>query len=374
MVMSGQVIVYVGSYTQEIASDSGELRQGKGRGIYRFGLEADSGRLREAPLGVTTGVANPSFLAVDPRGRFLFAVNQLEDFDGQPTGTLSAFALEGPDGSLRFLNRQPTRGTRPCHVSVDRRGRFALVSNYGSGSLSVLPIRRGGELGPAVEFVQHHGSGEDKVRQRGPHVHSISLVHGDRHALVADLGLDRLLMYRFGRLRGRLMPLDRPWLVPRRGAGPRHLALHPDGRRAYLADELDSTVIVVEYGRDGSLRALQTCSTLPEGEGGGGTAADIRLHPSGKFLYVSNRGHDSIAVFAVEPGSGLLRPLGHEATQGRRPRGLAVDPSGRFLFVANQDSDTVVGFRIEADTGRLRPTGQVLDVPSPACVLPVLRG
>lgn len=367
--MSAQVRVYVGTYTQRVVFGDGTAFQGKGQGIYRFALDPESGHLQ--PRGMTPGVANPTWLAVEPRGRSLLAVNDVEELDGVATGGLSAFAVAETDGDLRLRNRQPTRGTCPVHVAVDRRGRFALVSNCGSGSLAVLPIRRDGSLGPAVEFVQHHGYGEHRVRQRGPHVHSITLIHEDRHALVADLGLDRLLMYRFGRNRGRLMPLNRPWLVPRRGAGPRLVALHPNGRLAYLANELDSTVSVVAYGRDGSLGALQACSTLPEGFVGANSVADIRLGPAARFLYVSNRGHDSIAVFAIEGETGLLATVGHEPSQGRTPRGCAIDPSGRFLFVANQDSDSIVGFRLDPQTGRPLPTGQILEVPSPACVLPV---
>jgi 6-phosphogluconolactonase len=366
--MSRQVVVYVGTYTERILFGTGEVYQGKGRGIYRFSLDPDTGRLE--PRGLTPEVMNPSFLTLDPQRRFLFAVNELEEFEGQATGTLSAFAVDPADGSLRFLNKQVTRGTDPCHVAVDSRGRFALVSNYMSGSLSVLPIGRGGTLGQAVGFVQHHGEGADRVRQSGPHVHSVTLADGDRYALVADLGLDRLMVYRFDSARGRLKTVDRPWLAIQRGAGPRHLALHPDGRRAYLANELDSTVATLEYDPGGSLKLLDMQPTLPGGFTGQNTAADIHLTADGRFLYASNRGHDSIVAFAVEPGTGKLESLGHEPTQGRTPRNFAIDPSGRLLLAANQDSDTVVSFRIDPQTGRLRPTGQVLEVPTPVCVLP----
>lgn len=369
--MSRRIVVYIGTYTEKIVFGTGEVYQGKGRGIYRFALDPDSGRLE--PRGLTPGIMNPSFLALEPRGRFLFAVNELEEFEGEATGTLSAFAVDAAaDGGLRFLNRKPTRGTDPCHVVVERNGRFALVSNYMSGSVSVLPIGGDGVVGQAVEFVQHQGQGADPMRQSGPHVHSVTLAEADRYALVADLGLDRLRVYRFDPVRGGLQTIAQPPLALQAGAGPRHLALHPDGRHAYLANELDSTVATLEYRRGGSLRLLQTLSTLPRGFTGQSTAADIHLTAEGRYLYVTNRGDDSIAAFAVESGTGTLSHLGHEPTLGRTPRNFAIDPSGRFLLAANQDSDTVVSFRIEARTGRLRPTGQILEVPTPVCVLPAV--
>jgi 6-phosphogluconolactonase len=362
------MIVYVGTYTERILFGTGEVYQGKGQGIYRFALDPDTGRLQ--PCGLTPGVLNPSFLALDPRRGFLLAVNELEEFEGQATGTLSAFAVDPADGSLTLLSRQPTRGTDPCHVVMESGGRYALVSNYMSGSLSVLPLAADGRLGEAVGFAQHEGRGPHPLRQRGPHVHSVTLLPGEGTILVADLGLDRLVAYRFDPESGELEADAAGGLQLPPGAGPRHLALHPDERHAYLVNELNSTVVALQCDSRGRVALLDTCPTLPQGFSGQNIAADIHLTPDGRFLYVSNRGHDSIATYAVEPGSGRLRHVGHTSAQGRTPRNFAVVPEGGLLLVANQDSDLLVSFRIDLETGGLEPTGHVAEVPNPVCVLP----
>jgi 6-phosphogluconolactonase len=277
-------------------------------------------------------------------------------------------------GRLEFLNKRPTHGTDPCHVLVDKNRSCVFVANFMSGSVCVLPVREDGSLGEASEVIQHHGSSIDPIRQRGPHAHSVSLDAANRFACVPDLGLDKLMVYRFDPHRGRLEPNAVPWIALKPGAGPRLVAFHPTGRFAYLINELDSTVAALSYdGGHGTFDELQIVPALPEGFHGASTCADVQVSPSGAFLYGSNRGHDSLVVYSIDQTSGRLTCVGHEPTQGEAPRGFGIDPTGSFLLVANQDSDTIVTFRIDRHTGKLLPTGQVTQVPTPVCVKFLLR-
>jgi len=361
------MLLFIGTYTDPVLFGTGKVMHGKGEGIYVFHLEASSGAMR--PVSKITGITNPSYLAFDRTRRFLYAVNELKAYEGQPSGTVSAFAVERDTGRLSFLNKQLTHGTDPCHVLVDDRGRHVFVANFMSGSICVLPVRRDGSLGQTCGFVQHEGSSVDPVRQGGPHAHSVTLDEANRFAFVPDLGLDRLMVYRFDSERGALEPNAVPWLKTKAGAGPRHMVFKPGGAWAYLVNELESTVQTLAYdGETGTFEDLGSVTALPFGYTGPSTCADIQLSPSGKHVYVSNRGHDSIAIYAVDPRSGTLGQVGHELTLGRTPRGFGIDPSGRYLVAANQDSDTVVVFRIDPESGRLTPTGQIAEVPTPACV------
>ena len=365
--MIQNTLVYVGTYTEPIRFGTGKVLHGKGEGIYRFRLDQESGALE--PAGITTGVANPSYLAFDATQRFLYAVNELKSYQDRPTGTVSAFAVDAASGALTFLNRQPTHGTDPCHVVVDRQRRHVFVANFMSGSVCVLKLRADGSLDAACDFVQHLGSGIDPARQTGPHAHSVTLDKTGRYALVPDLGLDKLLIYQFDATRGMLEPGVVPWIKLPPGAGPRHVALHPGGRFAYLINELNSTVAALAWDRKArGFRALQLVSTLPEGFDGANSGADIHVAASGRFVYASNRGHDSIATYRIDARSGGLSLVGHAATQGRTPRSFCLDPTGRFALVANQDSDSIVTFRIDARSGTLTPTGHVAPVPTPVCV------
>lgn len=360
------MLVYVGTYTAPIRFGTGKVVEGKGEGIYLFRLDLTTGALQ--PVGKTVGVANPSYLAFDATQRFLYAVNELKSYQGRPTGTVSAFAVDPATGTLDFLNRQPTHGTDPCHVVVDAKGRHVLVANFMSGSVCVLPVREDGSLEEASDFVQHLGSGIDPVRQNGPHAHAVTLDKAGRYAFVPDLGIDKLMIYRFDAKRGMLEPNGAPWIKMRPGAGPRHLALHPGGRFAYLINELNSTIAALSCDRrTGAFRELQIVPTLPAGSGAS-TCADVQVSRSGLFVYASNRGHDSIAIYRVDRRTGHLTCLGHEPTRGRTPRSFAIDPTGRFLLAANQDSDAIVTFRIDARSGKLQPTGHVAPVPTPVCV------
>jgi 6-phosphogluconolactonase len=361
------MLVFLGTYTDPVLFGTGKVLQGKGEGIYVYGLDPASGAL--ASVSKTCGITNPSYLAFDATQKFLYAVNELKQYQGKPTGTVSAFAVEAQTGKLEFLNRQPTHGTDPCHVAVDRQRTHIFVANFMSGSVCVLPVSDDGSLGPASDSIQHQGSSIDPVRQKGPHAHSVTLDASNRYAFVPDLGLDKLMAYRFDPQHGRLDANTVPWLETKAGAGPRHLAFHPGGRFAYLVNELDSTVDALSYdGGAGTFEHLQTVPTLPEGFAGESACADIQVSSSGTFVYASNRGHDSIVIYRIDPFAGRLSYVGHEPTQGRTPRSFGIDPSGRFLLVANQDSDSVVTFRIDSDSGKLQPTGHAAQVPTPVCV------
>jgi 6-phosphogluconolactonase len=349
----GATLVYFGTYTGATS-----------RGIYVSRLDAATGGLSAPELAAET--VNPSFLAVHPAGRFLYAVNEVDEFEGEAAGFASAFAIDRVSGRLTELNRSSSRGAGPCYLSLDRTGRHLFVANYGGGSVAVLPVGEDGRVGPASAFVQHRGSGDG-----APHAHSIDADARNRIVLAADLGLDRVLAYRFDSTRGTLVAHDPPFVALEKGAGPRHLALHPGGRLAYVLNELSMTLTAMRYDPErGALDPIQTVSSLPDGVAvaRGFDGAEVLVHATGRFLYASNRGHDTIAVFAIDENTGGLRLLEHVPTQGKTPRGFGVDPSGRYLLAANQDSDTVVVFRIDPETGRLAPTGRSAGVGSPVSV------
>jgi 6-phosphogluconolactonase len=306
---------------------------------------------------------------VDPHQRFLYAANEIANFGGQKSGAVSAFAIDRGTGKLTFLNQVSSRGAGPCYVSLDKTGRFVLVANYDGGSVAVFPVHQDGRLGEASAFVQHQGHGVNPERQEGPHAHSIALSPDNRFALAADLGLDELLVYRFDAKRGSLAANQPPFAKVPAGAGPRHFDFSPGGKFVYVINEMGNTITTFSYNAArGELRELQSVSTLPKDFKGENTTAEVQVHPSGKFLYGSNRGHDSIAVFAIDAGTGKLTPVEITLTQGKEPRNFAIDPTGEYLFAANQNSNNIAVFRIDSQTGHLTPTGQVLEAPSPVCV------
>jgi 6-phosphogluconolactonase len=351
-----ELLVYVGTYTT-----------GKSEGIYLYRMSLLSGELKH--VDTTRQVVNPSFLTVDPQKRYLFAVNEVTDFEGKPSGAVSAFAINPKTSTLQFLNQLPSSGGAPCYVTVDRAGRFVLVANYVGGNVSVISIGRDGQLGGLTDVHQHHGSSANADRQTGPHAHSIVLDHANRYAYSCDLGSDKIMIYRFDASKGKLAANKQPWVQSKPGAGPRHFTFHPSGRYAYVMNELDSTVTVFRSDRiTGTLKEAQTVRTLPESFSGINTTADIHVSPSGKFLYGSNRGHNSIVVFEIEEKTGKLKLIEHTSTEGRTPRNFAIAPTGTFLLAANQDSDTIVTFRLDPATGKLKPTGFVTEAPSPVCL------
>jgi len=352
----GQCFVYLGTYTEKAS-----------KGIYACRFDPAIDRLTS--LGLAAETADPSFLAIDPTRHFLYAVNEVSQYEGRTSGGVSAFAIAPGTGKLTFLNEVPSGGAGPCHLTVDKTGKYVLVANYGGGSLAVFPILKDGRLGEASAFVQHKGASVNPQRQEGPHAHSIYMSPDNRFAISADLGLDEVFVYRFDATKGTLTPNIPPSATVSSGAGPRHFAFHPNGKFGYVIDELQSTITEFSYDpASGALDVLQPVSSLPLGFKGESTAAEVEVHPSGKFLYASNRGLDTIAVFAVNSRKGTLTPLAQVPTLGKTPRNFKIDPTGSYLFVANQDSDNVVQFRINPITGLLTPTGQVLQVPSPVCV------
>jgi len=343
--------------------------RGRARGgaIYRCRLDPATGKL--SPPEVAAQVVSPSFLAVHPSGGFLYCVNETGRFAGAAGGGVSAFAIRRDTGELTLLNQQPSGGVWPCHLTVDRTGRHVLGTNYGGGSVFALPIGRDGRLGKATALIQHKGRSVHPKRQTAPHAHSVNLDAANRFAFAADLGADRIFVYRFDAAKGTLVPHEPAFVAAAPGAGPRHFAFHPSGKWAYAINELNCTVSAYAYdAAKGTLGAVQTISTLPKGFEGTNSCAEVQVHPSGKFLYGSNRGHNSIAIFAVDPGTGRLRSLGHEPTGGNWPRNFTLDPTGAFLLAANRRTGNVVVFRIDPATGVLKATGHQAKVPAPACV------
>jgi 6-phosphogluconolactonase len=350
----GKFWVYIGTYTG-----------GKSKGIYRAELDTATGKLSEPELAAET--VSPSFLAIHPNRRFLYAANEISNFKGTKGGGVSAFAIDPKTGKLTLLNQQSSVGAGPCHLVVDRTGKFALVANYGGGSVAVLPIKEDGSLGERTAFVQHKGSGANPQRQKGPHAHSVNLDAANRFAFVADLGLDRVLVYRLG-ADGTLTPNTPPAVELAPAAGPRHFAFHPSGKFAYVINEMNNTITAMRYDpAKGVLTPVQSVPTLPKAVKGNSTA-EVQVHPSGKFVYGSNRGHNSIAVFTVDQATGKLTPAGHQGMGIKIPRNFGIDPTGKYLLVANQGSDSIIVFEIDQQTGALKPTGQKVEVGRPVCV------
>lgn len=350
--------VYVGTYTEEGSTS---------KGIYAYRFDPKSAKLTS--IGLAAQTINPSFLAIHPNHHFVYAVNEVGNYQGQKSGAVSAFAIDPMTGKLTLLNQVASGGADPCYITVDKTGKYVLVANYTGGSIAAFPILANGRLGEASAFIQHTGHGANPQRQEGPHAHSIDLSPDNRFAIVDDLGLDETLVYKFDSEKGSLTINDPAFAKAAPGAGPRHFALHPSGKFGYVIDEMGSTVAAFSFDAAGGvLRPLQTISILPKSFSGHNDAAEIEVHPSGKFLYASNRGHDSIAVFAIDPNKGTLTSVEYAPTKGQNPRNFAIDPTGTLLFAANEKADNIVVFRINAQTGRLTTTGKVLDIAQPVCV------
>ncbi len=352
----GRWLVYFGTYTS-----------GSSRGIYVASFDAASGELGAPRLAIET--PSPSFLALHPSRPVLYAVNEVSEYQGEKAGTVSAFAIDATSGDLKLLGRASSRGTGPCHLAVDRSGRNVLVANYGGGSVASLPLGPDGGVSAATAFIQHTGASVDVRRQTAPHAHMIETDAKNKFALVADLGLDQMLVYRMDPKRGQLQPATPAYAKVEPGSGPRHFAFSPDGRDVYVLNEMLVTITGFRY-KSGGLTSFQTVEAMPGGAkpGAGDSGAEIVVHPSGRFVYASLRGPDSIAVFAREAATGRLQLVEHVDTGGRTPRSFGIDPSGRFLLAANQRSDQVVVFRSDLETGRLTPTGQTVEVGTPVSV------
>ncbi len=348
--------LFLGTYTRE-----------QSKGIYKCDFDTDTGALSR--LEVAAEAVNPSFLAIHPTGKYLYAVGEIDNFDGKKAGAVSAFSIDPQTHKLTRLNQQHSGGAGPCHLTVNKSGKFVLVANYGGGTVSSIAINEDGSLGKLVSSHQHEGSSVNPRRQTAPHAHSVNLDAANKFAFVADLGLDKIKIYRFNATTGELTPNDPPFARVPDGGGPRHFAFHPNGKFAYCNNEMLLSVNLFTYDADaGRLEIKQTVGTVTDGlDLTGNSTAEIVVHPNGRFAYVSNRGIDTVTAFAVDVRNGFLRQIEQEPTGGKTPRNFAIDPSGTFLLAENQNSDNVVVFRINQDNGSLERTAQQLDVPSPVC-------
>jgi 6-phosphogluconolactonase len=347
-------MLYIGTY-------AGENQPG----IFIFEQDGATGDLR--PLGDAAGVNNPSFLAVSPDKKFIYAACEAY---GPGGGQIAAFALDPATGMLAFLNKESAGGQGPCHLSVSRDGKCVVAANYGSGNVISLPVKPDGSLGPLVSNQQHTGSSVNQNRQKEPHAHSITVDATGKYAVAADLGTDKLYVYQLDGPKATLTPHTPESVAAKPGAGPRHFAFHPNGKFAYAINELDNTVTLYAWdAKAGTLTPVESVPTLPADFSGNSSTAEVRVHPSGQFLYGSNRGHDSIAAFKIDPTTGKLTPLGHTPTGGKTPRNFNLSPDGAFLIAANQETGNVVIFRIDPKTGTLAPTGKTYEVPKPVCAL-----
>ncbi|HST11002.1 MAG TPA: lactonase family protein [Terriglobales bacterium] len=357
----GRYLLFVGTYTEK-----------QSKGIYAYRFDAASSEV--TPLGLAAETVNPSFLAIDPSHRFLYAVDEIQKYKDANSGAVSAFAIDDQKGDrqtgkLRLLNEVASRGADPCYIAFDKTGKYALVANYTGGSVAVFPVQADGRIGESSAFVQHTGSSVNRERQEGPHAHWIETTPDNRFAIAVDLGLDELRIYRFDARNGTLTPNNPPYAKLDPGAGPRHLTFHPNGKFAYVINEIQSSIATFAYdAKHGRLRTLKTVSTLPKDFSGSNDTAEIKVHPSGKFLFASNRGHDSIAVFSIDSKTGALTLEDHFPTQGKTPRNFEIDPTGKFLFVANQNTNNIAVFQINPDNGRLTATKQTIEVPAPVCL------
>ncbi|MBL8221993.1 MAG: lactonase family protein [Bryobacterales bacterium] len=332
------------------------------KGIYAFRFDSKTGKLD--PIGLVAEARRPSFVALHPSGRYLYAVAESNG------GAVSAYSIDKTTGMLTLLNTVSSKGDGPCYVRVDPTGKSVLVANYSGGSVAVLPIEPDGKLRESTSFVQHSGPVADVKRQGGPRAHSFNPSPDNRFAVAADLGLDQLLVYRFDAAAGTITPNQPPFAKVAPRSGPRHFAFHPNGKKAYAINEISCTMTAFDYNaKTGVLKEVQTTSTLPPGVEVTPkmSTAEVQVHPSGKFLYGSNRGHDTIAVFSLA-SKGTMKLIENVSTQGKIPRNFSIDPSGSFLLAGHQDSNTIVVFRIDKKTGRLTPTGQTVETPAPICI------
>lgn len=334
-------------------------------GIHAYSLDGTSGKLK--PLHRTAGVENPFFLALSPDRKFLYSIHA-KQFGGKENEQVAAYQVVGRGGELKLLNRQSSEGTASCYLDVDRTGKALLVANYSSGSVAALPIRADGSLGEKSSFVQHKGSSVNPQRQKEPHAHCIVVSPDNKYALAADLGTDQVLCYKFDPAATKLTPNKPPFAKAPAGAGPRHLAFHPNGKRLYAINELLNSVTVFDYdAASGGLSEKQTISTLPADFQGTSYCADVKLTPDGKFLYGTNRGHDSIACYAVG-NDGRLSLVAIEPSLGKGPQNLAATPDGKWLLCANMPGNSVVVFRIDGKTGKLKSAGEPVQQTSPSCI------
>lgn len=354
---SNEMFLYVGTYTNKTSE-----------GIYVYKFNSETGELSK--LHTVKNVVQPSYLTIDNDKKCLYAVNETEEYEGKKSGAVSAFAIERKTGDLKFLNKQASLGGAPCHISVSENRKFALVANYLGGNVSVLPIQTDGKLGASVDLQQHDGTGPNKKRQEAAHAHSINLDEKNKYAIACDLGVDKVFIYEFDAQNGKLKRNpNQNFYQTKPGAGPRHFAFHPNSKFAFVINELDMTISSLAFDAEkGTLKEIQTVSTLPENFKGTNSCADIHISPNGRFLYATNRGHDSLVVFEIDEKTGRLNYVEHTSTGGKTPRNFTIAPNGKFLLAANQNSDSIIVFRIDEKNGNLTQTANKAAVSMPVCL------
>lgn len=365
--MAKQLCVFVGTYTQPIKFGTGQILEGKGEGIYCYELDLKTGKL--ILISITAGIANPSYLVLDESRKFLYAVNELKEFEGKVSGAVSAFSIE-PARKLSLINQKATLGTDPCYVTVNNKNTHIFVTNFASGSIGVFPKKADGSLEEHSQFIQHKGLSVDPKRQLGPHAHSLTFDRDNDYAFVPDLGIDKLMIYKFNHANGRLETGSTPYLASEPGAGPRCCVFHPEGRFCYLVNELNSTLSALSYDKAaGSFKAAQTVPTIIDGSGAENICADVQISPDGQYVYASNRGHDSIIIYRIDQASGKLTYVATEPCGGKTPRNFAIDPTGTYLLVGNQDTDNIVVFARNLSDGTLKKASET-KVGTPVCIKP----
>ncbi len=351
-----KALIFVGTYSG-----------GGSKGIYTLEFDYQTATLKLK--STNDRPKNPSFLALHPSGKYLYAVNEITRYKNQASGSIQAYAIDKSSGSLRYLNTQTSNGGAPCHIVVDKSGSCVLAANYVGGSVIAIPIKPDGSLAKPGSTIQHKGSSVNPRRQKAPHAHSINVDKSGRFAVAADLGIDKLLIYKLNPKTGKLTANNPAFAKVKPGAGPRHFAFHPTNKFAYVINELHSTITAFNFdSKKGALNPIQTITTMPADHKRGNSTAQILVHPSGRFVYGSNRGHDSIVAYSVNPKSGKLNYISHTKTEGKTPRNFNIDPSGRFLFAANQNSGNIVIFHLSKKNGRLHPAGQEIRIPRPVCI------
>ncbi len=346
---SNDLYLFVGTYTTKTSE-----------GIYVYKFNTNTGDF--TPISVANGIKNPSFLALSPDKRYLYSVAEMSG------GAVSSFSFDKKSGYLTMLNTQSAGGDGPCHVAVDKTGKWVIVGNYRGGSLSILPVQVDGSLGKATQTIQHEGSSVNKERQEKAHVHSINIAPNNEDVFVPDLGTDKIMTYQLNTQTGQLTPGTPAFTAATAGAGPRHFTFHPNGKFAYVIQELDGTVTGFNY-KKGQLAPFQTISTVPDDYKGRKWCADIHISPDGKFLYGSNRAHESLVIYSINQKNGQLTYVGHQDVLGKTPRNFMIDPTGKWVLVANQDTDNIVIFGRDKKTGKLTPTGKEIKVSMPVCLI-----
>jgi len=344
-----QYIAYVGTYTNQRPTP-------KSKGIYAYKFDAKTGKFTS--IGLAAETSNPSFVAVSPNHKFLYAANENRQ------GMVSAFAIDAATGMLKALNSVSSKGSGVCHVSLDKTGKWLFAANYDSGSVASFPVKADGSLGEAISAIQHQGSSINPSNQKGPHAHEAVVSPDNKLLFVPDLGMDKVMEYQIG-ADGSLTPNTPPFTAITPGSGPRHIVFAPNGKFAYVITEITDSVIAFAYDGKGGMKEIQTIASAPAAPGTSGS--EIAVLPSGKFLYAANRGHNSIGIFAID-SNGKLTAAGNVPTQGKTPRFFGLDPTGAYLIAANQDSNNIVVFKIDQKTGGLTPTGDTLELASPVCI------